>query len=145
METCQSRDTRAQVKRITSVTAKRLKADIFVFVLNRFLVKNVNGRHLLSPNRFQTFEYLDTVFGAVKISADGFKTYKKVPTAYLVTHWISVFLGVAECAWIFLAGVVSVVRFRTKMLRQPEAPAFVTIVLLVSSLGSTITVRRWIF
>jgi len=30
-----------------------------------------HGRYVLSPNRFQMFEYLDTVFGAIKISADG--------------------------------------------------------------------------
>lgn len=30
-----------------------------------------HGRYVLSPNRFRMFEYLDTVFGAVKISADG--------------------------------------------------------------------------
>lgn len=28
------------------------------------------GRYVLSPNRFQAFEYLDTVFGAIKISPD---------------------------------------------------------------------------
>jgi hypothetical protein len=27
------------------------------------------GRYVMRPNRFQTFEYLDTVFGAIKISA----------------------------------------------------------------------------
>jgi CubicO group peptidase (beta-lactamase class C family) len=137
-----------------------------------------HGRYILSPNRFEAFEYLDNVFGAVKISADGsslsmeslqnsprqlrpvggrtysandratsshvflrsedgkylfsdgFQTYQKVPTAYLATHWISAFLGVVGFVWIFLAGIVTVVRYRTKMLRQPEAPAFVTIVLL---------------
>ena len=30
-----------------------------------------HGRYVLSPNRFQMFEYLDTIFGAIKISADG--------------------------------------------------------------------------
>ncbi|MDJ0654241.1 MAG: serine hydrolase domain-containing protein [Xanthomonadales bacterium] len=30
-----------------------------------------HGRYVLSPNRFQMFDYLDTVFGAMKISADG--------------------------------------------------------------------------
>lgn len=30
-----------------------------------------HGRYVLRPNRFQMFEYLDTVFGAIKISADG--------------------------------------------------------------------------
>lgn len=30
-----------------------------------------HGRYILSPNRFRAFEYLDNVFGAVKISADG--------------------------------------------------------------------------
>ena len=29
-----------------------------------------HGRFVLSPNRFQMFEYLDTVFGAIKVSAD---------------------------------------------------------------------------
>jgi CubicO group peptidase (beta-lactamase class C family) len=29
------------------------------------------GRYVLSPNRFQTFKYLDTVFGSIRISADG--------------------------------------------------------------------------
>ncbi|MFK8052782.1 MAG: serine hydrolase domain-containing protein [Woeseiaceae bacterium] len=29
------------------------------------------GWYVLSPNRFQMFEYLDTVFGAIRISADG--------------------------------------------------------------------------
>jgi CubicO group peptidase (beta-lactamase class C family) len=28
------------------------------------------GRYILSPNRFQTFEYIDSVFGAIKISAN---------------------------------------------------------------------------
>ena len=28
------------------------------------------GRYVLSPNRFQTFEYLDTVFGAIRVSRD---------------------------------------------------------------------------
>jgi CubicO group peptidase (beta-lactamase class C family) len=30
-----------------------------------------HGRYILSPNRFQMFRYLDTVFGAIEISADG--------------------------------------------------------------------------
>jgi len=30
-----------------------------------------HGRYILSPNRFQIFEYLDTLFGAISISADG--------------------------------------------------------------------------
>ncbi len=138
-----------------------------------------HGRYILSPNRFQTFEYLDNVFGAVKISAnggslsmeslqnsprqlrplgsrmfsandratashvflrsedgkylfsDGFRTYEKVSSAYLVAHWISAFLGIAGIFWIILAGMVSVLRFRTRMLRQSEAPAFVAVVFLL--------------
>jgi len=137
-----------------------------------------HGRYIFSPNRFRAFEYLDNVFGAVKISADGnsllmeslqnsprqlrpiggrtysandratqshtflrgegdsyllsdgFKTYEKVPTAYLASLWLSICLGVAGLAWLFLAGTVSMIRFRTKMLRLPEAPAFISIVLL---------------
>lgn len=30
-----------------------------------------HGQYIFSPNRFQTFEYLDNVFGSIKISADG--------------------------------------------------------------------------
>lgn len=30
-----------------------------------------SGRYVLSPNRFQSFEYLDNVFGAVRLSTDG--------------------------------------------------------------------------
>lgn len=138
-----------------------------------------HGRYILSPNRFQTFEYLDNVFGAVKVSADGdsltmtslqqsprrlrpvggriysandratsshvflqgengeylisdgFKTFEKVPATYLVTHWTSIFLGLGGLTWIFLAGVISVVRYRINMLRRSEAPAFVALVLLL--------------
>lgn len=34
-------------------------------------IANWHGRYVLSPNRFQMFEYLDTVFGAIKVSAEG--------------------------------------------------------------------------
>ena len=138
-----------------------------------------HGRYILSPNRFQTFEYLDNVFGAVKVSADGdsltmtslqqsprrlrpvggriysandratsshvflqdekgeylisdgFKTFEKVPAAYLVAHWTSIFLGLGGLTWIFIAGVISVVRYRINMLRRSEAPAFVALALLL--------------
>ena len=30
-----------------------------------------HGRYVLSPNRFHTFDYLDTVFGAIEVSAEG--------------------------------------------------------------------------
>jgi len=137
-----------------------------------------HGRYILSPNRFQAFEYLDNVFGAIKISADdhfltmtslqqsprrlrpvkdriytandretsshvffqgkddeylisdGFRTYEKVPTAYLVSHWSSILLGLGGIIWIFLSGVASIVRFRTSMLSRPEAPAFIALILL---------------
>jgi len=137
-----------------------------------------NGRYVLSPNRFQMFNYLDTVFGSIKIStgdesvaitslqqdarelrpvgerlfsannrattshvflrgqqgeylvSDGFRTYKKVSTAYLTAHWISVLLGLAGLIWILIAGSISLVRFRSKMINRPEAPAFVASALL---------------
>jgi len=136
------------------------------------------GRYVLSPNRFQTFEYIDKVFGAIKISADGdslvmtsmqqnprrlqpvggriysandratsshvflrgeggeyllsdgFKTYEKVSIANLGTHWLSILLGLGGLAWLFLTGVISIVRYRSNILKQTEAPAFVAIVLL---------------
>ena len=137
-----------------------------------------HGRYTFSPNRFQTFQYLDNVFGAIKISAagdslslesmqqdprklrplggrlysaddretashvllrglegeylisDGFKTYEKTSTTFLAAHWISVALGLSGLAWLFLAGIVSLIRFRSRMLRRAEAPAFVAIALL---------------
>jgi hypothetical protein len=136
------------------------------------------GRYILSPNRFQTFEYLDNVFGAVKVSADGdsllltsmqqnprrlrplggriysasdratashvffrgeegeylfsdgFRTYEKVPTAYLAAHWMSILLGLGGLTWLFLAGVISMVRYRSNFVQRSTAPAFVAIVLL---------------
>ena len=33
-------------------------------------IANWHGRYVLSPNRFQSFEYLDTVFGSVNIHAE---------------------------------------------------------------------------
>ena len=137
------------------------------------------GRYILSPNRFQTFAYLDNVFGAINISADGellamtslqneprllrpvggqiysandrttsshiflrgeegeyllsdgFKTYEKVSTSYLFAHWISVLLGMLGLVWLLLAGIITMFRHRSGMLRQAPAPAFVTMALLV--------------
>jgi CubicO group peptidase (beta-lactamase class C family) len=136
------------------------------------------GRYILSPNRFQAFEYLDNVFGAINVSAhgdtlvmtslqqkprqlrpvggriysasdratashvflrgeggeylisDGFKTYEKVSTAYLVAHWSSVLLGLGGLTWLVLAGMVSVVRYRMKILQRTVTPAFIAIILL---------------
>ena len=34
-------------------------------------IANWHGRYVLSPNRFQSFKYLDTVFGSVEISTEG--------------------------------------------------------------------------
>ena len=138
-----------------------------------------HGRYILSPNRFQTFEYLDNVFGSIKIASDGdfltmtslqqaprrlrptgdyifssgdrstsshvflrgeageyllsdgFKTFEKVSTAYLAVHWISVLLGLAGLTWLFLAGLIALLRYRSKVLQHPVTPAFVAISLLV--------------
>jgi CubicO group peptidase (beta-lactamase class C family) len=137
-----------------------------------------HGRYTLSPNRFQTFQYLDDMFGAIKVSAagdsltlasiqqgtrelrplgdriysandretsshvllrgaegeylisDGFRTYEKASTTCLAAHWISIALGLSGLAWLFLAGIVSLARFRAKMLRRPVAPAFVSTAML---------------
>ena len=136
------------------------------------------GHYVLSPNRFRMFEYLDTVFGSIMVSAngnlltlssmqqksrqlrpvgefaysaddrttvshilirgregeylisDGFRTYEKVSPIYLVSHWTSLALGVAGLMWILLAGCVSLVRFRNRLMRRPEAPAYLASVLL---------------
>jgi CubicO group peptidase (beta-lactamase class C family) len=131
------------------------------------------GRYVLSPNRFQMFEYVDTIFGAIEISAeggaltmaslqretrrlrpvgdrlfsandrsttshvlyrgnhgeylisDGFQTFEKVPAAYLLAQWTSIFLGLAGLVWVLIAGSISLIRYRFRMFRRPEAPAFV--------------------
>lgn len=136
------------------------------------------GRYILSPNRFQTFRYLDTVFGAINVLgdenvftmaffqkrsrqlrplggrlfsaddratsshvflrgeggqyliSDGFKTFEKVPTAYLAAHWVSILLGLAGLIWLFVAGLISLVRYRARALRRAEAPAFIAVVFL---------------
>ena len=137
-----------------------------------------HGRYVLNPNRFETFRYLDTVFGTIEIFgdaetlimasfqqnprqlrpiggrlysaddratsshvflrgnegehliSDGFKTFEKVSTTYLVAHWASIFLGIVGLTWLFAAGFISLVRYRAKMLRRPEAPAFIALLLL---------------
>jgi hypothetical protein len=137
------------------------------------------GHYVLSPNRFETFAWLDTVFGSVRIAeergaftmsslqrsdrqlrmlggylfvandrrtashvfmrgengehlvSDGFNTFRKVSTAYLAAHWASVSLGMAGFIWLFIAGVVSLVRCRAGAFRRAEAPAWIAIVLLV--------------
>ena len=145
------------------------------------------GRYVLSPNRFQMFEYLDTVFGAIKISADGdslamasmqqddrqlrpvgdhfysannrttrshvffrgadgeylisdgFLTYERVPTAYLVAHWSSISLGLCGLVWILIAGSISLVRYRFEMFRRPEASAYLASVLLFAPIPLFLT------
>ena len=142
-------------------------------------VSKWHGRYTLSPNRFQTFQYLDDVFGAIKISAaddlltltslqkeprelrpvgdrmysandrqtashiflrgeegqylisDGFQTFEKASTPYLIAHWISVVLGLSGLAWLLLAGIVSLARFGSNFLGRPEAPAFIAIAMLL--------------
>jgi len=141
-------------------------------------VSGWHGRYVLRPNRFETFEYLDTVFGAISLSSDGgsltmtslqqsprrlrpvgdrlysandrtstshvllrgeagevqlsdgFKTFEKVPAAYLIAHWSSVLLGLAGLIWIVVAGVVSVLRYRGNVWPRTITPAFVAIALL---------------
>jgi hypothetical protein len=136
------------------------------------------GNYVLSPNRFQSFAWLDTVFGSVRVSAeggaftmsslqrsarqlrplggylfgandrqtashvfvrgengdylmsDGFNTFRKVTSAYLAAHWASVLLGAAGFIWLFVVGIVSLVRYRTGAYRRPEAPAWIALLLL---------------
>ena len=128
------------------------------------------------------FEYLDNVFGAIKISnvdgflslvslqqdtrqlrsvgdylystndrtttshllyrgkqgeylvSDGFRTYEKVPTAYLLAHWTSILLGLAGMVWILVSGSITTLRYRSEVFRRPEAPAFVGTALLFAPL-----------
>ncbi|MDX1555328.1 MAG: serine hydrolase domain-containing protein [Xanthomonadales bacterium] len=137
------------------------------------------GRYILSPNRFETFRYLDTVFGAIKVSADdghlvmtslqgapralrpvearifsavdratashiflkggkdeflisdGFQTYTKVASTYLLAHWASVVLGLLGLGWLWSAAVVSLIRQPIGMLQRPEAPVFLAILALI--------------
>jgi CubicO group peptidase (beta-lactamase class C family) len=145
------------------------------------------GRYVLSPNRFQAFEYLDTVFGAIKLSvdgdslavtsmqrgarhlrpvgdhlysandrtttshvffrgdddeyliSDGFLTYEKVSTAYLAVHWTSILLGLVGLVWILIVGSISLLRYRFKMFRRPEAPAYFASLLLFAPIPFFLT------
>ncbi len=137
-----------------------------------------HGRYILSPNRFQMFEYLDRVFGAIKISgdgdtltltsmqqdarqlrpvgdrlysandrtttshvlfrgnegvylvSDGFLTFEKVATTYLIAHWTSILFGLAGLWWLLIAGSIALVRYRSELFWRPEAPAFFASALL---------------
>jgi hypothetical protein len=89
------------------------------------------GGHLYSSNDRATSShvFLRGEEGEYLIS-DGFKTYEKVPTVYLAAHWTSILLGLAGLTWLFFAGVISLVRYRSTILQRSEAPAFIAIVLL---------------
>jgi CubicO group peptidase (beta-lactamase class C family) len=137
------------------------------------------GWYVLRPNRFETFEYLDTVFGALRVSgqvqdlsltylqqpsrqlrsvggylysandrsttshvflrgedgayrlSDGFQSYQKVPTSYLVAHWLSVAIGLIGLGWLLVIGLFSLLRYRSKFLSRVEAPAFLALLLLL--------------
>ncbi|MEM9529489.1 MAG: serine hydrolase domain-containing protein [Pseudomonadota bacterium] len=130
-----------------------------------------HGWYVLSPNRFQMFEYLDVVFGALRVApagdaltmsslqadprqlrpvgpylfsandrsttshvflrgaqgerliSDGFLTYEKVSPAYLGAHWFSMLLGLAGLLWVLVAGIVSLLRYRSRFFKKPLAPA----------------------
>ena len=145
------------------------------------------GRYVLSPNRFQAFEYLDRIFGSIKISADGaslelasmqqeprllrplggyifsandratashvflqgaeseylisdgFRTYEKVSVTYLATHWLSILAGLGGLAWLFLAGMVSLIQYRSRFLGLSIAPAFIVSNLLFVPIPFLIT------
>ncbi len=136
------------------------------------------GRYVLSPNRFQTFEYLDRIFGSIKISADGnslklasmqkdprllqplggyifsandrttashvflqgaedeylisdgFRTFEKTSVTYLAAHWLSILAGLGGLAWLFLAGTILLIRYRSRFLGLSIAPAFIASILL---------------
>lgn len=63
--------------------------------------------------------------------SDGFRTYQKVSTAYLAAHWTSVLMGLSGLTWVVLAGLISGIRHRSALLRQPIAPSFIATVLLI--------------
>ena len=136
------------------------------------------GHYVLSPSRFETFAWLDTVFGSIRILekggaftmsslqrsdrqlrplggylfaandrrtashvfmrgeegeylvSDGFNTFRKVPTGYLAAHWVSVSLGAVGFIWLFVTGIVSLVRYRAVALHRPETPAWIALLLL---------------
>jgi hypothetical protein len=54
-----------------------------------------------------------------------------VPTVYLAANWTSVLLGAAGFIWLFVAGIVSLVRDRLGAFRRAEAPAWIAILLLL--------------
>jgi hypothetical protein len=62
--------------------------------------------------------------------SDGFRTYEKVPGVFLYAHWLSVSLGLLGLIWLFLAGFIALLRYRIKMIKRPEAPAFFSLLLL---------------
>ena len=62
--------------------------------------------------------------------SDGFQTFEKVSTAYVTAHWASFFLGSIGIIWLFLAGLLSLARYRRKIFQRCEAPAFISLILL---------------
>ena len=62
--------------------------------------------------------------------SDGFQTFERIPTVYIMTHWASVFLGLTGLLWILVSGSISLIRYRLHMLQRAEAPAFMVSMLL---------------
>lgn len=95
------------------------------------LLRPVGGRLYSASDRTTTSHvFLLDERGAYLLS-DGFQTYRKVPAAYLAAHWASALLGLAGLAWLALAGGLSLLRYRTGILRRAEAPAFLAVALLL--------------
>jgi CubicO group peptidase (beta-lactamase class C family) len=134
------------------------------------------GWYIPSPNRFATFLYLDTIFGAGKLGggenglvfdaiqasprhlratggylfsaenrdttshvltrgeqgeyllSDGFKNYAKVNAAFIFLLAASLIAGLSGIVWFFVAGLLSIARYRSKALRRPETPALFGII-----------------
>ena len=93
-------------------------------------MRPVGGRLYSASDRATTSHVFFQDGKGEYLVSDGFRTYRKVATAYLVAHWASLLLGLAGLAWVFIAGIVSLARHRSAMFRQPLAPAFLASVLL---------------
>jgi len=164
----------ADYSKITEVLIRHLEPEPANFPPDGQMAADIgewSGWYIPSPNRFTTFLYLDTIFGAAKLGtgedgltfdsiqaaprvlratggylfsarnrdttshvlmrgeqgeyllSDGFNTFEKVNTAYLLALAASLIAGLAGISWFLLAGLLSMLRYRSSAFGRPETPA----------------------
>jgi len=101
---------------------------------NRALV--YQGNHLFSMNdRINiSHSFYKSGDGALLIT-DGVKTMKKVSGVIILAIAISIFLGLLGLIYLFVVGLINLIKYRLKFFHQPISWVFIAISILIISLA----------